>query len=165
MLNIVVAAIKNKKDNRWLIIQRKRGDYINKWALVGGKMEPGETIIQAIEREIEEETSLRVSAISFKALINEKLIDKKTSQLIKHFIIFLFYATTEESREIKGGEEGKLKWVSIDELKRMKKEIIPSDYFMLTELINTKEKVLKVVEITMKQEKEKLEIERLDFVK
>ena len=47
----------------------------------------------------------------------------------------------------------------------MKKEIIPSDYFMLTELINTKEKVLKVIEITMKQEKEKLEIELLDFVK
>ena len=36
ILNVVVAGIRNTAENKWLLIRRERGDYIGKWALVGG---------------------------------------------------------------------------------------------------------------------------------
>jgi 8-oxo-dGTP pyrophosphatase MutT (NUDIX family) len=57
-----VAVIVNK-DNKILLLKRADGEKIwmpNKWALVGGGIEKGETPQQAVEREIQEETGLEL---------------------------------------------------------------------------------------------------------
>ena len=56
-----VAVIVNK-DNKILLLKRGEGApwMPNKWALVGGGIEKGETPQQAVEREIEEETGLEL---------------------------------------------------------------------------------------------------------
>ena len=136
ILNIVVAGI--RRDEQWLLIKRQKGDYQSKWALVGGKMEYGETIEHAIIREIKEETGLSVKFQGIKSLINERLVDKKSSKQTKHFLIILCETSTKNSN-FQVSNEGKLKWFSGEELKKMKDDIIPSDYLMIKKLIKLKD--------------------------
>ncbi|MHA1400648.1 MAG: NUDIX hydrolase [Candidatus Heimdallarchaeaceae archaeon] len=159
ILNIVVAGIKNETNSKWLLIQRNKGDYQKKWALVGGKMEFGETIKEAIAREIKEETSLDILWRGIRAVINERLIEKETNQQIKQFMIFLCQTTT-NNEKIKVTEEGQLRWFSQKEIEEIKDSIIPSDYFMLTELLFTKDKQKCIVEIDMIQHNQDLEIRK-----
>lgn len=45
---------------RILLVQRSNPPDAGFWGFPGGKIEPGETIVEAITREVQEETSLRV---------------------------------------------------------------------------------------------------------
>ena len=58
----VVAGIIVNQKGEVLIVQRNPNEknYANKWELPSGKLEPGETIIQAFAREVLEETGLKV---------------------------------------------------------------------------------------------------------
>jgi len=58
MKEFVRALIPSEKDNGYLVINEKR--YTNCWNFPGGKVETGETCINACKREIFEETSLRI---------------------------------------------------------------------------------------------------------
>src|ERR671927_100890 len=57
---VVVAGILLKQD-RVLICQRKPGGaFPLKWEFPGGKVEPGEDLVAALERELEEELGIRI---------------------------------------------------------------------------------------------------------
>lgn len=159
ILNIVVAGINN--GDKWLLIKRKKGDYHDKWALVGGKMDFGETIKQAILREIREETGLNVVWKGVKALINERLLEKETGQQMKHFLIILCY-TVAETENVKPTDEGLLQWFSLDEIRTMEEQIIPSDFYMITELL-TAQNMGGIVEIDLEQKEEYLELSKLSI--
>lgn len=47
-------------DGRLLLIRRGRGPAIGQWSVPGGRVEWGETLAQAVEREVAEETGLAV---------------------------------------------------------------------------------------------------------
>jgi 8-oxo-dGTP pyrophosphatase MutT (NUDIX family) len=49
------AMIHCTRTNRYLFLLRDNGKYSNTWGLVGGKIEPGETVTQGLTREIKEE--------------------------------------------------------------------------------------------------------------
>lgn len=157
ILNIVVAGI--KYESKWLLIKRKRGDYRTKWALVGGKIEYNEEIKESILREIKEETSLDVRWEGVKGVINERLVEKEKGSKIRHFIIVLCQVSVENDKVL-STEEGELKWFSTKEIIKEKEEIIPSDYYMLTEILQ-KQETKQLVEVEMIQEKEELILSKL----
>ncbi len=157
ILNIVVAGI--NYESKWLLIKRKRGDYITKWALVGGKIEHNEEIKESILREIKEETSLNVRWEGVKGVINERLVEKEKKSKIRHFIIVLCQVSVENDKVL-STEEGELQWFSEQEIINKKDEIIPSDYYMLTEILQ-KQETKQLVEVEMIQEKEKLMLSKL----
>lgn len=159
ILNVVVSGINN--EDKWLLIKRKKGDYQDKWALVGGKMEFGETIKQAILREIREETGLNVVWGGVKAIINERLLKKETEYQMKHFLIILCY-TIAETETVKATDEGILQWFRLDEIIKMEEQIIPSDFYMITELLITKN-MDGIIEIDLEQEEENLELSKLSI--
>ena len=159
ILNIVVSGINN--EDKWLLIKRKKGDYQDKWALVGGKMEFGETIKQAILREIREETGLIVVWGGVKAIINERLLEKETEHQMKHFLIILCY-TVAETENVKATDEGILQWFSLDEIIKMEDQIIPSDFYMITELL-TAQNMSGIIEIDLEQKEENLELSKLSI--
>ena len=49
------ALIYSVSTKRYLFLLRKNSKISNTWGIVGGKIEPGETIIQGLNREIQEE--------------------------------------------------------------------------------------------------------------
>ena len=157
ILNIVVAGI--KWGEKWLLIKRKKGDYQNKWALVGGKLEKNEELKEAILREIKEETGLNVSWQGIKGVINERLIEEHKEGNIRHFMIIVGQTTTENGNLL-FTEEGELKWFTFDEVRSMKDSIIPSDYYMITKLLQ-EEKDVKTTEIEMVQNHDLLTIKKL----
>ena len=66
----VVAAI-IKKDNLYLVAQRNRDKHMGlKWEFPGGKVDPGETLQEALVREIYEELNIDIN-------IHEKLAEER----------------------------------------------------------------------------------------
>ena len=60
----VVAAV-IVKDNKVLATQRGYGDFKGKWEFPGGKIEPGETMKNALKREIKEELNANIEVLIF----------------------------------------------------------------------------------------------------
>jgi len=152
ILNIVVAGIEYK--NKWLFIKRKRGDYQEKWALVGGKMQFDETIKESILREIKEETGLEAEWVGIKSILNEKLIEMDSKATKQQFIIILCSVKT-SSDEVQETDEGELYWFTNQDIQENKEDIIPSDYYMITKLI-PKESLQQIVEVELLENKEEL---------
>ena len=62
MIKVAVGIL--RRDGKILACQRKRGGrYSLKWEFPGGKVEPGESIVQCLERELREELSITIHAI------------------------------------------------------------------------------------------------------
>ncbi|TLF76665.1 NUDIX domain-containing protein [Nocardia cyriacigeorgica] len=60
---LVVGAVV-EHDGRVLLLRRPGDDFMGGiWELPSGKVEPGESLERAVEREVEEETGLRVSGV------------------------------------------------------------------------------------------------------
>jgi 8-oxo-dGTP diphosphatase len=58
----VVAAVLQQPDGRFLLAQRPQGKvYAGYWEFPGGKVEPGETPLQALARELHEELGIEVT--------------------------------------------------------------------------------------------------------
>ena len=64
-------------DARILIVERGREPYRGQWSLPGGIVEAGETLQQAIEREVLEETGLVVDAHTFFTVFERIMRDPK----------------------------------------------------------------------------------------
>jgi 8-oxo-dGTP diphosphatase len=57
-----VGAVVLRSDGRVLVVRRGKAPSKGSWTLPGGRVEPGETREQAIEREVRQETGLEVRA-------------------------------------------------------------------------------------------------------
>lgn len=72
-------------DGRLLLIKRGRGAAVGQWSVPGGRVEPGETLAEATEREVLEETGLAVACGTFIGWV-ERISG------VYHFVIMDFYA-------------------------------------------------------------------------
>ncbi len=59
---VAVGAVVVASGPRILLVQRAQAPLLGRWSLPGGRLRGGESIVQAIEREVFEETGLRVAA-------------------------------------------------------------------------------------------------------
>lgn len=57
-----MGAVVHDDAGRLLLIRRGHAPHAGSWSLPGGRVEAGETLEQAVEREVREETGLRVRA-------------------------------------------------------------------------------------------------------
>ena len=60
---LAVGAVVLREDGAVLLVRRGRPPAVGSWTLPGGKVEPGETLAQAVVREVAEETSLVVTPL------------------------------------------------------------------------------------------------------
>jgi len=109
-----VATIIEFPNNKILLVKRATAPFIGYWALVGGRVEIGETIEQAVIREVKEETGLVVEMIGKVGEYHEKGV--------KDGIKYDYYPACFLAKPIKG------------KIKRQKSEIEHIKLFSLREL-------------------------------
>lgn len=101
-----------------LLVRRDREPSRGDWTLPGGKVEWGESLVEACAREVREETSVEIEVEGL-AGIAERIIPDDDGDVIYHFIIHDFWATP-RSREIKAADDvSEARWVAVDELAEM----------------------------------------------
>lgn len=133
---LIVQAMIRKNTGQYLAVKRAEAVEVGSWEFPGGKAKAGETIEKALEREIKEETGLKVEIERFVGWgqgfgINEI----STGKTVDRFVMFF------ECKLIKGKlrldhETADHKWVTLEELMEFKPLSKPvQDFFSKFQLI------------------------------
>ncbi len=107
----VVAAIISK-DDRIFATQRGYGEWKDWWEFPGGKMEQGETLEEALKREIREELSAEISIDQFLCTVD---YDYPTFHLTMHC-----YLCSLQKESLRLNEHEAALWLTRDELNNVK---------------------------------------------
>jgi mutator protein MutT len=72
-------------EGRVLLIKRGKPPLLGRWVVPGGTLEPGETLEQAVVREVLEETGVRVRPRELVSVFDK--IEREDGRLLYHFVI------------------------------------------------------------------------------
>ncbi len=101
------------EDGSLLLVQRANDPGAGRWAVPGGRVEPGETLAEAMVREVREETGLEV-AVGDIAWVGDSIGPGDPPAW--HFAIIDFWATPSGGSVVAGGDAARAEWVPIEEL-------------------------------------------------
>jgi ADP-ribose pyrophosphatase YjhB (NUDIX family) len=107
------------RDGRVLVVQRARSPALGIWTMPGGVVEAGETLTEAVKREIAEETGMTIEPV---ALAGHREVvsrdgDRKVS---RHFVIMCFASRWIEGEPTLNEELAEARWLRPAELARLK---------------------------------------------
>ena len=108
---IGVSAVVINTKGQVLLIKRNKPPAHGLWSIPGGKQEPGESVKQACEREVLEETGLTVEVKNIIAVVERRIQGF-------HYIIIDFFAECNGEHAMPDAQSdvSDARWVSIDEL-------------------------------------------------
>ena len=96
-----------------VLVQERLPKPSNPWSgltFPGGHVEPGETVVASVIREVQEETGLTISNLENCGYIQWYNAEKQSQ-----YFVFLF-KTAAFTGELKDSVEGKVKWMTLDEM-------------------------------------------------
>ena len=106
------------KDDRVLLVKRSKPPGEGLWAIPGGRVELGETLQQAAEREIMEETGLTIQAKD--PVYTFEIIEPEGTERPRfHYVIVDFAAEYVNGALTPSDDASEARWVSSQELKRL----------------------------------------------
>ncbi|HZT27840.1 MAG TPA: NUDIX hydrolase [Pseudolabrys sp.] len=91
------------RDGKVLVVRRARQPALNLYTLPGGAVESGETLHEAVKREVREETRLEIEPVTL-AGYREAIVRDGAGKVERHFVILCF-ASRFLAGEIKLNEE------------------------------------------------------------
>jgi mutator protein MutT len=94
---------------RLLLVQRGRGAGIGLWSVPGGRVERGETLAEAVVRELQEETGLHGECERFVGWVERIGADY-------HFVILDFVVTVQPGEPVAGDDAAAVAWVALDDV-------------------------------------------------
>lgn len=104
-------------DSDSLLMMRQRSGYwAGKWISPGGKLEPGESLEECVERETYEETYCRVKAVRQLSAISPYSPD---SAFEKQVVLVFYLCKYLEGEPKKGDGVDAAEWVSVDRFERL----------------------------------------------
>lgn len=102
-----------RRDREILMIRRGRGPAMGRWSVPGGRVEHGESLSEAVERELLEETGLSGNCGRFVGWV-ERI---SAGEHGEHFVILDFEVTLLDDREPTAGDDAaEVRWVAISDL-------------------------------------------------
>lgn len=106
------------KEGRVLLVRRGQAPAENLWAIPGGSVEIGETLQEAAEREILEETGVEIRAA--KPIYTFDVIDRDQNGKIRfHYVIIDLSADYVTGEPAPGDDAIEARWVSEQEIKEL----------------------------------------------
>ena len=115
-----------KKDDQVLVQERSKHPFFGFWGYPGGKIRWGETIIQAAERELDEETGLSAS-MQYRGVYHELVKSAETDEIIEDKIFHVVSATNPKGELCERFEGGRNQWMSLEDLAVIKKKYTSTD--------------------------------------
>jgi ADP-ribose pyrophosphatase YjhB (NUDIX family) len=79
------------RDGKVLVVRRARNPALSLYTLPGGAVETGETLMQAVTREVREETALEIEPVAL-AGHREAIVRDAQGRVERHFVILCFAA-------------------------------------------------------------------------
>ena len=107
------------RDGRVLVVRRAQPPMQGVFTLPGGVVEAGETLAEAVTREIREETSLTITPIAL-AGHREVVIRDDQDRVSRHFVILAFAARWEAGEFTPNEELSEGRWIGLDGLTGLK---------------------------------------------
>ena len=108
LVNVAVAVIVNESDEVCISLRHQEAHQGGLWEFPGGKIEPGETVEQALRREIKEELNLEIESSRPLISIVHRYSDED--------VCLHVFKIPSYSGEVDGLEGQEFKWVAIDHL-------------------------------------------------
>jgi len=107
------------RDGKVLVVRRARKPALNLYTLPGGIVEVGETLEQAVVREVQEETALTVEPV---ALAGYREVTARDAQgrVERHFVILSFAARWLAGEPVLNEELDDARWLDPAELSRLR---------------------------------------------
>jgi len=103
------------RDGRVLIVRRARSPALGVFTLPGGVVETGETLAEAVVREVREETSLAIEPVAL-AGHREVVVRDQDGRTKRHFVILAFAARWRSGEAILSEEIAEARWIAPEEL-------------------------------------------------
>ena len=122
---IGAGAVIEDEAGRILLVKHRpeRGGYWQgKWICPGGRLEPGETIEQAIKREVKEETQLDIRLVAPLHPF-DRIVRSEDGELTLHVIYIDYLAKVTAGTVKPGSDVGEARWVTRERIPEMWEEL------------------------------------------
>jgi ADP-ribose pyrophosphatase YjhB (NUDIX family) len=103
------------RDGRVLVVRRARPPAYGLFTLPGGVVEAGETLHEAIAREVSEETAMMVEPVAL-AGHREAIVRDASGRVERHFVILAFAARWISGDPVLNHELAEARWIEPGEL-------------------------------------------------
>ena len=110
--NVELAVLCLLTEGDKILLQNRVKQEWHGYALPGGHVEPGESFVDAIKREMKEETGLDI--------LSPKLVGIKQFPIFNGRYVVLLFKTDKYSGTLVSSEEGKMEWISRERLLEIK---------------------------------------------
>ena len=101
-----------------LLARRGQPPGQGRWSLPGGTVELGETLHQAVAREVMEETGLAVQAGPLLEVL-EMIIPDEHSKIQYHYILFDYFCQAQSTAAVAGDDAAQVAWFDLDECRSL----------------------------------------------
>ena len=103
------------RDGKVLVVRRARKPALNLYTMPGGVVEAGETLTEAVAREVREETSLQIEVLAL-AGHREAVMRDAQGRVERHFVIMCFAARWISGETVLNEELDDARWLDPAEI-------------------------------------------------
>ena len=103
------------RDSKVLVVRRARKPALNLYTMPGGVVETGETLFEAVTREVREETALEIQPVTL-AGHREAIMRNAQGKVERHFIIMCFAARWLSGETVLNEELDDARWLAPAEI-------------------------------------------------